>query len=245
VQANSGEANWDWWNQSDLYFYSYESRRFSIDEHVGTFSRFLEKVFPTPRSLFAAEDADLRLTSGYRELYLVGHSLGAVVVRKAVLDRATKSTRFIRRLIGTSDPLMNARLRLFAPAMLGFRPSNWLGFCSYMLREIPGVGDWFRAALESQSIIQQLNPESREIQELKTGTEGFAKSSRSEAFVAHVIFGEDEDLVTRGKYAYDEIGDPIPDQDHRSVCKPTASFSFPLQFIEKGIHYAAKRHSAG
>jgi hypothetical protein len=113
-----------------------------------------------------------------------------------------------------------------------------------MLQEVSGLGDWFKAALESQSIIQQLNPESREIQELQRRTEEIAQGNKFAAFIAHVVFGEHESLVARGKYAYDEIGEPILAKDHRSVCKPSNLYLAPFGFIQKGVESAEKWHSA-
>ena len=61
VDDEEGEAEvWAWWQEADLYFFSYESRRFSISEHAERFLRFLDQVFP------------LRLISPWTTLHAFG-----------------------------------------------------------------------------------------------------------------------------------------------------------------------------
>src|SRR5580658_2672428 len=91
----------DWWQMADMYFYGYNSLKGSISDQSTSFLRFLEAVFPRPNSALLVQSpqlsADLREKLGplifssealpplpieYRRLMLVGHSLGAVLIRE-------------------------------------------------------------------------------------------------------------------------------------------------------------------
>lgn len=110
---------WAWWREAELYFYSYESRRFSISEHAEKFLRFLDQIFPVRLSSFLqGTTQDHR----YRELYI-----GAVVLREAILDRAAIATAVVRPST-ESTALLNGRLRLFALAMHGAKQAAGSGF---------------------------------------------------------------------------------------------------------------------
>jgi pimeloyl-ACP methyl ester carboxylesterase len=221
-----------WWSVADLFFYRYESRRFSIAEHAEAFLRFLDQVFPVPSLLASVGESQLMLRK-YNELYLVGHSLGGVVIRESILDRAAKATVTVREIEG-STALLDARLRLFAPAMHGVKPSGWFGLAYHLLREIREVEPWFKAAMESQTIVRQLMSDSDKIARLRARTEELARTTRHPALIATVVYGEDEHIVERDKYELDDIEVPVPGRDHRSICKPDDQYRNPLNFVMTG-----------
>jgi hypothetical protein len=221
-----------WWHEADLYFYRYESRRFSIAEHAELFLRFVDQVFPVPTIISSACEARA-VSVNYRELYLVGHSLGGVVLRESILDRAAKAA-VPGRLIDISTALLNGSLRLFAPAMHGARPSGWLGLAYHLLREIREFEPWVKAAMESQTIIRQLRSDSDKIRRLRTGTENLARSTSHPALIASVVYGEDEHIVESDKFELDDIEPPVTGRDHRSICKPDDQYGNPLRFVMTG-----------
>jgi pimeloyl-ACP methyl ester carboxylesterase len=62
---------------------------------------------------------------------LVGHSLGGVVLRRALCDAADEWLERISEDPSTPKPcLLEANMRLFSPASAGFRPAGLLGFLS-------------------------------------------------------------------------------------------------------------------
>ena len=221
-----------WWREADLYFYRYESRRFSIAEHAESFLRFLDQVFPVPSAIPPACEARA-ISVNYSELYLVGHSLGGVVLRESILDRAAKAAA-PGRPSKASTALLKGNLRLFAPTMHGAKPSGWLGLAYHLLREIREFEPWVKAAMESQTIIRQLRSDSDKIKRLRTRTEDLARSTSHPALIASVVYGEDEHIVERDKFELDEIEPPVRGRDHRSICKPDDHYPHPLRFVMTG-----------
>src|ERR1700683_3851427 len=86
------------WNRCDLYFYRYESFGHSVSELSQQLRGFLDAVFPAPSAnvfelavlpeirQILAPDLPVQepvLPLRYGSLFLVGHSLGGVVVRQA------------------------------------------------------------------------------------------------------------------------------------------------------------------
>jgi pimeloyl-ACP methyl ester carboxylesterase len=235
VDDEEGEAEvWAWWQEADLYFFSYESRRFSISEHAEKFLRFLDQVFPL-RLISPLRAPDATRDHRYGELYLVGHSLGAVVLRESILDRAAIAAATSRPITRSTD-LLNGQLRLFAPAMHGAKPSGWLGLAYHLLREINEIKPWLEAALESQPIVRQLHSESDKLKRLRDDTEKLAGTTFHSALVADVVYGEKEHIVERDKFRLDRIELPITGRNHTSVCKPDKDYRDPLQFVMRGKH---------
>ncbi len=234
IDDDSAPDVWMWWRDADLYFYGYESRRFSISEHAERFLRFLDQIFPV-RSSSLVQATDAMLEYCYRELYLVGHSLGAVVLREGILDRAAIAAAAARPS-SESTALLEGRLRLFAPAMHGARPNGWLGLAYHLLREIREVKPWLEAAVESQTIVRQLHSESDKLKRLRDETEKLAGTTSHPALVADVVYGEKEHIVERDKFRLDKIDLPVLGRDHRSICKPDEKYRDPLHFVMRGKH---------
>jgi alpha-beta hydrolase superfamily lysophospholipase len=223
-----------WWREADLYFYSYESRRFSIAEHTEAFLRFLDQIFPVlSTSISQMPDQWTRTSDEYSELYLVGHSLGGVVLREAILDRVAIAEA-PQRASTESTVLLKGELRLFAPAMHGAKPSGWLGLTYFLLGEIRHLQSFLKAAAESQTIIRQLKSESDKLVRLRNETEKLAGAKGYRALVAHVVYGEKEHIVERDKFLLDKIALPIPGKNHRSICKPDNEYTYPLLFVIRG-----------
>lgn len=220
---SSPNERWSaWWNEATLCFFNYQSRRFSISEHTDCLARFL---------------ADNCLGQDSTEpLFLVGHSMGAVAIRQLVLDCCERKESPYG-LPAVLEVIPTAEIRLFAPAMLGFKPSGFLGYAVGALLEIPLLRPWIAPALDANPIIRQLGPEHPSIKALQKRTEEMARRHGHPGLRAQIVFGEYENVVERGRYIFDETARPIPDKDHNSVCKPNARYLEPLQFVRYGTNY--------
>src|SRR5467141_1852685 len=88
------DPNYLRWSKCDVFFFSYRSFRDDITESAQALLKFIRAVFPQPSdSIFkipqrvAGVRALLDVTKGkptYKELVLVGHSEGGIVIRRAV-----------------------------------------------------------------------------------------------------------------------------------------------------------------
>ena len=101
----------------DLLFYGYDSLTVQAPVSASTFRKFLNALATDPvNSVMAGSlsiTRDLDPTFRYRKIVILAHSLGAVVVREALIQAA--DDRAMRQWV----PLV--RLALFAPAHCGAR----------------------------------------------------------------------------------------------------------------------------
>lgn len=135
------------------------------------------------------------------------------------------------------DPALplQGKLRLFAPALFGYRPSGLLG----AIANSPGLGDLIDWSLVSSS------PAYQALRNRKTGqrskflsddmqrrTEDLA--ARHPILRARVLWGSEEHVLDRGpgRYTTDVSRDQAEGKTHTSVCKPTPEYLHPLEFCE-------------
>ena len=86
-----GETAYAWWNEADLLFVGYNSMKETI---TGVANRLRLRIAdfypqPCPKAMeIGGVKARQLATSLYDELVLVGHSLGGVILRRALCDAA-------------------------------------------------------------------------------------------------------------------------------------------------------------
>ena len=201
------------------------------------FLEFLKHIFPTPeRSLFnmrmsrlpaeirsAYKKLLLPIPKQYARLVLVGHSMGAVIIRAAILQSANNklaSARQRRVSMGPKRelielrnvPILHAQVRLFAPAHFGANPAG----CSWL-----NYGQAFRELSDNSLILR----------DLKDQTTAFAELIPTmSAFRAKSVWGTGESIVSVGNYQYDHESEQVERLSHFEVCKPTLDYTLPLMF---------------
>ena len=146
-------------------------------------------------------------TPGYQRIILVAHSLGAVVVRWAML-RAVEEKRPWRNKV---------KLLLFAPAHTG---SDLASLATAAVSGFPGLSMFVEAAKAKVPLVKELDPSSRLLSELaervrRVPDEICLRSSR-------VVIAETEIIVSNLPFPGDPWPDAIRDTDHVSACKVTA-----------------------
>ncbi|HEY2216077.1 MAG TPA: hypothetical protein VGH21_01190, partial [Solirubrobacteraceae bacterium] len=117
-----------WWRQSDLLFVNYDSTRDEIGgvayELRDRIPDFYPEILTDHPRLGAFRPDDF---GDYEELYLVGHSLGGVIVRYALLECAIEWRNQLALNAHVPRPrLLDARTFYFSPASAGFRPGGRL-----------------------------------------------------------------------------------------------------------------------
>jgi pimeloyl-ACP methyl ester carboxylesterase len=233
------------WGEADLFFYAYRSRD-QIRPLAEDFVKFLMSVavtkeagvvprnyvLPSSENLTIGVPADisgLRGTKPYRNLILVGHSTGGVIIREAL------------RLIITQTPevelnalVRNSNLRFFAPAHLGVLAAGKLG----LAQSLPILDRIFGAFLRSNPLYQNLGPSSPTILDLRKSTEQLYSERKFPALKASSLFGQHEEIVVVGEYSHDDVTPTEPTHSHISICKPTATYLKPLEFVANGFAIA-------
>jgi hypothetical protein len=226
--AKTCATKYPWLDDSDLFFYSYESLSTPITENAKTLGEFIEYVL----SKDAAGERRFPFSAGakYKRLIFAGHSEGAVLIRRLLLNRwhelrkANASNENLAREAARADFLLNCTLRLFAPACLGTNFSSLLGFAF-------SLSDLANAIASSSKVRNELLPNSPILRQIEEGTEKVAEElPEVRGFVAKVLFGSRDEVVQVAGYTLDELVFE-KDHNHTSICKPTFRFLKPLEFL--------------
>lgn len=220
------------WARCDAYFFSYRSFYDSISKSAEDLIDFLKMIYPkAPQSLCAGSSLKSEILRSaltmrlpqrrYKGLILVGHSEGALVIRRAVCVLYKRSSG--------RDRALRAKLALFAPAHLGFAPSGWLGACLAIGRVAAVVMPFLKASPPFVDMTSRVL-----IDQIRSDTSAFLSTSpRLRALRAPVLFGDRERVVVSGEYTGD-FPEPLePGKDHVSVCKPKFDYQRPLNFVLK------------
>jgi pimeloyl-ACP methyl ester carboxylesterase len=236
--------DYPWWKNATLFFYAYNSTGRAIHVNAARLRSFLDAILISP----AAEGHEARLAERksaegawkYKKLLLVGHSEGAVVIRRMILDKmealerrgrqqAEEGTQLVRWVDenAVGDLILESHVLLFAPACAGTNFSGVLGFAH-------GVSRFFSAIASAFLVRNELLKGSPILEGLQFGTESaFRQHPKVSALPATILFGTKDQVVYTDKYACDEIVEPYAEgHDHFSVCKPSYIYRRPLEFVK-------------
>lgn len=229
-----------WWETADLYFLNYwwDSIFQRIPKNTNTFRRFLEYVFPKPpQELFEAAEMSLRPSFEYKELTLVGHSEGGLIVRKVILDVADMDVRldlYMRNRLLTPmnepDPegIEVAKLRLFAPALGGEALTGLPGIITHSAIIAP--------FLHASAAKSGLSETSSSVTTARSSTDRYTDHLAMGCFRAHILWADNDAIVNGERYRKDPVcSNNPPGTSHVTVCKPNGKYQRPLTFVEKGV----------
>lgn len=187
----------------------------------------LRRPFDTivnPSLPFGVASRERRMT--YEKVILVGHSMGAVVIRRALLDLELNDDL-------TQEDRDKISLLFFAPAHKG---------SSIPLMIASGIGlDFLPGA---QLVSNALALWYRSLQDLKEGSQcltGLEQDSRlvreerrtgTEYLRAHVYHAQGDKVVVQETFDRDHPVRPILKRNHRNICKPDDEYSEALEALE-------------
>jgi hypothetical protein len=229
--------DYKWWATSDMFFYAYESLHTPIRHNADLLVGFVDSVWAGG---WTEPPLERKYERKYQDLILVGHSEGAVVIRRMILDRYYQHKADVdktnppnrethdaaMRKALDSDFLMGAYLRLFAPACMGTNFSSYAGFITSFSLLI--------SAIAATSLVRnELLPDSTVLKNLKAGTEeAHAAFSDVRSLFTNPLFGVPDQIVVSDSYAGEKLlwerG-----RDHFSICKPNYIYRRPLKFVSK------------
>ena len=224
----------EWWRESDLLFVGYDSVRETITGVAARLRSELPRFYPNlPDELVVAGGVPLREPSAaYEQLLLIGHSLGGLVVRRALADAAQEWLDHRAVNPAASKPaLLDAQVRLFSPASAGFQPAGRLG----LLKASPGWSG-INMYLRYSSAYSDLQPGSTLLTGTRSRTEQLVWSNGTEfqALRAGILWANPEDVVISERYDTDFVEAVADGTNHRGVCKPSSSYRTPWVFVERG-----------
>lgn len=220
---------------ADAFFVDYPSTTHPIPFCSSMFEDFLLDLLREPSLKVVnptlPEEAPRRPDGAlYGKVILVGHSMGAVVARRALLD--------LDRDELTQEQRESVHMLFFAPAHKGARSLGGLVAAGFGLDKLPGgslVGGLLRLRYRSLS---DLLKESECLSDLaadsKARREERARDKENTDYLrAHVYHAQNERIVYGDRFGDDRRTNPVMAQGHGSVCKPREGFTKPAEALRK------------
>jgi predicted alpha/beta-fold hydrolase len=154
----------------------------------------------------------------YERIILVGHSLGAVVARRAVLDAYGVGREWAPKV----------ELAFFAPAHIG---ANVVELASEAATSIPYIGRLIAPVLRFKgTVLQSLEKNCPTLNKLLSDTEQAVATGATYVLAKAVWFGEYENIVDMTRFSQDAIpARPFQGRGHLDVCKPRQNYLQPLR----------------
>ena len=230
--------------KTDVYFYGYDSWAAQANVHAEAFRLFVDERMQVKK---------------YREVLMVGHSLGALVIRRALLNAHACQ----------NDWRKQVNIMFFAPAHMGATNIIELGLT--VVETLPKLGRAVMGALGHfaegfgdaigalgpavsgyggvtlSKSLRDLERGSETLQQIREDTEAVMQSGQEpDCFVTakKIIFGFGEDIVDTNRFLKDPVavylhpsglGNTrsryIPAVDHIDVCKPREDYPDPINLV--------------
>jgi pimeloyl-ACP methyl ester carboxylesterase len=210
--------------QYDLYFYGYDCVNGNTTASASLLGDFLEHLVDAPEQVAQQGAAPgIFRQDGFRygKIVLVGHSIGAIVCRRALLRGWKQGKQWMAK----------TKLVLFAPAHRG-------AIVSELLEDLK-AGSWFsflRAGWNLKSpLVREVDPKSPSIAQLISDIDAAWKAKQKYVKAERVIVAEVDRVVSNLGISIDAQPDAIPRSTHTSVCKPKPALRDPLMHLLKEL----------
>ncbi|MFF2486276.1 esterase/lipase family protein [Microbacterium sp. NPDC058062] len=218
------------WQEADLVFVGYRSFVDTIKSTSDRFRRRLAAYYPTPAPLLSqargVAGGDVGVLN-YEQLILVGHSLGGMVIRRALVDDF-RIWRASGGALSVAPVTLGATVRLFSPATAGYRGAGLLS----LIR----TGASSPAVLRFSSAFADMQAGSTFLADTREKTEAYGAEPLGHGLRARIAWASPENVVETVPYDTDDYDETIRmKRDHIQVCKPVLGYSTPWDFIENGL----------
>lgn len=208
--------------QSDIIFYGYDSFKSQANNMGLRFYKFLKvHNYPQGKSLNNKRGVTANFT--YDRIILVGHSLGSIVVRRALLNAKVNDEIWVNE----------CKMVLFAPAHRGARIQGLLLEC------LPGISKVFAGlGLTIYPITDDLRPDSRAILNLISDTEQYINLGTGDFTIAHtVVWAGSEIVVYNERFCNDPVAEEIANKRHMGIQKPVSQvYEEPVAFVRAALN---------
>ena len=220
-----------WWDAADLLFVGYDSTRLDVLGVASALRFLIQRTFPHLAGEYLyAGGAYLRPPDApaYSELIVVGHSLGGVVVRRAIVDMVNAATH--DGTVETDPALSQGRLCLFSPATAGFDPTGDFGLFVELIGQ-----KLLRMSLRSPPALRALRPGSAELASCQRTTEVAQRDHEAIRLLQpQTVWANPDHIVVALNYDTDLPSYPAFERNHRNVCKPNFAYPLPWSVVETG-----------
>lgn len=207
------------YENSDAIFYGYESLKGQANNNALRFYNFLQVIVEENTGKVGYPR---RSKNTYQRILIVAHSLGSVIVRRALLNAKAENKQW----------LSYTKMILFAPAHRGARIQNLL------TESLPILGKIFAGlGFITIPVLDDLRPASQTIQNLIQETEQLLQNNQGDFTIAYkVVWANDEIVVHNERFCQDPIAVLIDNITHTGVCKPTSpNFLRPFEIVTEAL----------
>jgi len=207
---------------SDVIFYGYESLKYQANNNALKFYKFLKYVFENHPNKLGHKRDGLPDDFRFNKIVIVAHSLGAIIVRRALLYAKHENKEWINI----------CKMILFAPAHKGTRLENLM-----RIHLPPLFNIILTIGMVKYPVFADLKPDSITLKQLLEDTEKYIVQNDGEFTKAlKVIWAEEENIVYNENFGKDPIPDEIEGKDHIEICKPEKdNFIKPYEIVAKAL----------
>lgn len=210
--------NYSVFSNADVIFYGYDSTAIQATTNGSLLSSFLD-TYAIPSN--AVNGVDRKVPAQYEKIIFLAHSLGAFVVRKALIYSSKK--------IGITW-IEKTKMFLLAPA------HNGSDVPERVMEVLPGylkIGA--HVARHFLPVIQDLQKSSPTIKTLKRETKNLQKSGKGRFTIAEIVaWAQYERVVINDDFCNDPVPVTVLDKNHMNICKPELiSYEKPLDLLKK------------
>lgn len=223
---------------SDIYLLDYPSTNHQVPFCAAQFRSFLGDLLRRPMERIVNSSLprgvpSRRPTEVYERIILVGHSMGAVVARRALLDMERAPGEL------TDGEAAKFKLLFFAPAHRGSNVplliGNGLG-----LDFLPGAKVVGSVILLWKQSLRDLEEKSPSLEKLATDCRELRQNRETRGaetghLRASVYHAEGDRTVRQDDFDNDLPFRPVMGKNHRTVCKPTSSYVTPVEALTEVI----------
>lgn len=205
----------------DYIFYGYESKEAQVDYHAAEYFRFIDSVTRS-KNVFKNKSRKLSDNFQYEKIVFVAHSLGSLIVRRAIISGYTAGCFWVN----------NLKMVLFAPAHSGARIQGLI------LESLPGITKLMGGiGLFVWPILDDLRKGSNAIETLRSDTLEVLRLSKNAIGKASTIIigGSDKIVFNIPFIIHDPVAIPVKRMGHKEICKPKGNYKLPILEILKLI----------
>ncbi|MEP7197975.1 MAG: alpha/beta hydrolase [Saprospiraceae bacterium] len=207
---------------SDVVFYGYESLKGQVNNNALRFYNFLKIIAEGNSNRLGYTRNNLAPNFNYYRILIVAHSLGSIVVRRALLNAKAENKTW----------LLNTKMILFAPAHRGARIQNLVS------ESLPTLGRIFAGlGFITIPVLDDLRPNSQTILNLIQETEQLIQQNQGDFTISHtVIWANNEIVVHNERFCQDPVAVLLDNKSHTKVCKPISpNFLTPFEIVTEAL----------
>lgn len=210
------------YGDADIFFYEFDGIQSELYASIGLLRAFLIDLIDDSTIVSSSLDVARRQCL-YKHVVLVGHSLGGVLIRGALIECIKKGKPWAPQV----------ELVMYAPAHSGARIDR---LAASAVKGFPLLPQAATAGRFKSPLVEQLAEGSKELEDLKSTVQLLLRQGHHNIVPTLIVTAENEHVVSNKPFIdKDPLAEPIRGSFHTTVCKPSTTFSLPLDLFKKTV----------